>query len=299
MEVKEKIVKFCMELGLNSIGFIRCRRFDELKSFFEERKVKGLENEFEEKDIEKRINPFLYMKEGKTIISIAFPYLYYREVRRGAYFSTYTQGSDYHHVVYKYLKQICDFIESLGGSGEAFVDSNALPERYIAALSGVGFIGKNNMIITEKYGSFVFLGEIITDMEIEADESLKNQCGDCQLCINQCPTNSIGVNGSNPNVCLSYITQKKEIDEIWQVRLKGRLFGCDSCQDICPYNKGSEFSKIVEFKPKDYMRQVNLDELINLDNKAFRERYKNTSCGWRGKKILKRNAGIYKELVIK
>ncbi len=299
MGFKENIKKFCSEKGLDSVGFTNCRRFDELKVFYEERKNKGFENEFEEKDIEKRINPFLNMEEGKTIISIAFRYLYYREIQEGAYFSKYTQGSDYHRTVMKYLNEICSFIEGLGGKAAAFVDSNALPERYIAMLGGLGFVGKNNMLITEKYGSFVFLGEIITDLQLEPDRASESRCGGCQLCIRKCPTKSISAGSNNPNICLSYITQKKEIEEMWLSKLNGRLFGCDSCQDVCPYNKSAEFSRIEEFAPKDYMKKVNLEEIINLDNKTFKDRYKITSCGWRGKNVLKRNARIYKESVIK
>ena len=167
--IKDEIVKFCEELGLDTIGFIKCREFTELKSFFYEKKEKGLENEFEEKDVLKRINPYIYMEDGKTIISIAFPYLHDINYFDNG-FSVYTRGTDYHKVVKSYLQKICDFIESKGGEALAFVDSNFLPERYIAYLGKVGFIGKNNLIITEKYGSYVFLGEIITNLEMETNE---------------------------------------------------------------------------------------------------------------------------------
>ena len=107
---KEDIVKFCNDIGLDTLGFIKCRKFEELRPVFEERKAKGLQNEFEEDDIEKRINPFLYMEEGKTIISIAFPYLHDTEyVDNG--FSVYTRGTDYHRVLKKYLGQIAEYID--------------------------------------------------------------------------------------------------------------------------------------------------------------------------------------------
>ena len=148
-----KIIKYCKELGLDTIGFTRCRKFYELQEMFQFRKANDIENIFEEKDINRRINPNLYMEEGKTIISIAFPYLYGKNFNEEAYFSKYTQGLDYHLVIELYLKKICNFIEQLGGKAISFVDSNALPERYIAKLCGVGFIGKNQMLITSKYGS--------------------------------------------------------------------------------------------------------------------------------------------------
>jgi epoxyqueuosine reductase len=294
---RDEIISFCNSLGLDTLGFIKCREFTELKDFFYERKEKGLENEFEEKDVLKRINPFNYMKEGKTIISIAFPYLHDVNYFDNG-FSVYTRGTDYHRVVKSYLNKICDFIESIGGKALSFVDSNFLPERYIAYLSGVGFIGKNNLIITKKYGSYVFLGEIITDLEIETNErnyeeiqSFK-ECGECELCYKSCPSKAINPYKKNSNICVSYLTQKKELDDKHIKLLKGRVFGCDSCQDCCPYNEKIEFSKIEDFYPHDFMNRENSLQLVNASTKEFKESFFGTSCGWRGKNVLKRNALI-------
>lgn len=294
---KDEIISFCNSLGLDTLGFIRCRKFEELKPFFYERKEKGLENEFEEKDILKRINPFNYMEEGKTIISIAFPYLHDVEYYDNG-FSVYTRGTDYHRVVKSYLSKICEFIESIGGKALSFVDSNFLPERYIAYLAGVGFIGKNNLIITKKYGSYVFLGEIITDLEIEINErnyeeiqSFK-ECGNCELCYKSCPSKAINTYKKNSNICVSYFTQKKDLEDKHIKLLKGRVFGCDSCQKCCPYNEHIEFSKIQEFYPFDFMNKDNTLQLVNASTKEFKESFFRTSCGWRGKNVLKRNALI-------
>ena len=296
MDIKEEIIKFCKKNGLDVIGFSECRIFYELSPYFEKRKKLGLENEFEEQIIDNRINPFIYMPSGKTIISIAFPYLYDLDFNQKTHFSKYTMGRDYHVVTTEYMEKICEFIEGMGAKAMCFVDSNALPERYIACSSGVGFIGKNNALITEKYGSYVFLGEIITDLVIEPDEPLKQKCGDCEMCLAACPTNSIvkgrvGIN-NDANICLSYITQKKDIDDSWFEKLNGRLFGCDTCQRVCPFNKEIEFSAIEEFKPYEHMKRIDVQSLMNIDNRLFKDKYKITSCGWRGKNILKRNAMI-------
>ena len=127
------------------------------------------------------------MEEGKTIISIAFPYLHDQEHFDNG-FSLYTRGNDYHRVLKDYLDKICEFIILRGGKAISFVDSNTLPERYIAYLAGVGFIGKNNMLITKEYGSYVFLGEIITDLEMYDDDNgnfeelMKyKECGECAI----------------------------------------------------------------------------------------------------------------------
>lgn len=292
MDDKQKIIEYCNRLGLDTVGITSCRKFKESEKFFSLRKDKGYENEFEEKDIQKRIKPNIYMEEGKAIISIAFPYIFNKNFNNKIHFSKYTMGRDYHIVVSEYLKKLCAFIESLGGKAKYFVDSNALPERYIANLSGIGFIGKNNMLITKKYGSYVFLGEIITNLNLDEDEPLMCQCGECKLCLKVCPTESISEGTTDPNVCLSYVTQKKEIDDIWFTKLQGRIFGCDSCQKVCPYNKEISFSKIEEFKPFVFMENANIEEIINMDNKTFKDKYALTSSGWRGKNILIRNALI-------
>ena len=294
---KEKIINFCNSLGLDTLGFIKCREFTELREFFYERKEKGLENEFEEESIEKRINPFNYMEEGKTIISIAFPYLHNIDYYDNG-FSVYTRGEDYHKIVKSYLSKICEFIESIGGKAMSFVDSNFLPERYIAYLANVGFIGKNNLIITKKYGSFVFLGEIITDLEIETKERNFNEiekfteCGTCEVCYKECPSKAINKYKKNSNICVSYFTQKKTLEDKEIKLLKGRVFGCDSCQNSCPYNENISFSNIKEFYPFDFMNKENTLELANIGTKDFKESILKTSCGWRGKNVLKRNAII-------
>ncbi len=298
-EIKEKIINFCNGLGIDTIGFIECREFKEIKDFFHIRKEKNFFNEFEEQDIEKKINPMLLMKDGKTIMSIAFPYNYETSPEgKSKFFSKYTLGLDYHNVIKKYLEEICHYIEELGGEAIGFVDNNPLPERYIAYLSGIGFIGKNNTLITEKYGSFVFLGEIIMNLEVPWDVPLNKSCYGCDLCIKHCPNHAIiEKDFLNSNSCISYITQKKEIDASDIDTIDGNVFGCDVCQDVCPHNKHTEISNIKEFHPKEYMSNANLLELINLDNKTFKEKYHNHSCGWRGKNIIIRNALInYKKI---
>ena len=183
----------------------------------------------------------------------------------------------------------------------SFVDSNTLPERYIAYLSGIGFIGKNNMLITKKYGSFVFLGEIITDLDIDTKDikQLDNTpCKECNRCYTACPTNSINDKKKNCNICMSYITQKKEINDKYLYLMKGRIFGCDTCQNSCPCNKDIAYSGINEFKPLDFMNDnICTESILSLTNPKFKETFKTTSCGWRGKNILIRNSLIKMYLI--
>ena len=267
--MKEKILEFCKSLGLDTVGFVKCRRFSELEEVYNIRKDKGFENEFEEQDIEKRVNPNVYMEDGKTIITIAFPYLYNEDyVDNG--FSVYTRGMDYHYVVSNFLKKISEYIESLGGRAISLVDSNSLPERYIAYLGNIGFIGKNNMLITKKYGSYVFLGEIITDLEIQCEEErtleelrTHKECGTCEICYKNCPTKVLNRSKmKNTNSCMSYITQKKDIEDKYLKLMKGRIFGCDSCQKECPYNKEITYTNIEDFKPLTFMQRILLKIFI-------------------------------------
>ena len=292
LESKRIIIDFCNSIGLDLVGVSRCEPLIKLKPYLVERKELELENEFEEKEIEKRINPLLLMEKGKSIISIAFPYSFGEEKNGSIYFSDYTKGRDYHRVVSVYLNKICRLIEELQGEAMPFVDSNPLPERYLANRSGIGFLGKNNMIITEKYGSKVFLGEIITSLYLEEDEPIENKCYNCELCLKACPTKSISEEAKNSNICLSYITQKKHIEDDWFTKLSGRIFGCDSCQNVCPYNKGASFSSIKEFLPFEFMKEIDLNQLINMDKLVFKDKYSLTSSGWRGKNILQRNSLI-------
>ncbi|MDZ4975819.1 tRNA epoxyqueuosine(34) reductase QueG, partial [Clostridium perfringens] len=117
-------------------------------------------------------------------------------------------------------------------------------------------------------------------------------CGECQLCYERCPSKAINAYRKNSNICVSYFTQKKDLEDKHIKLLKGRVFGCDSCQTSCPYNNNIRFSNINEFYPFEFMNRENTIELANINTREFKETFLNTSCGWRGKNVLKRNALI-------
>lgn len=300
MDYKKNLSNFILSLGLDTFGFMKLRDFPELYEELLNRKIHGSINELEEKDIDKRIKASMLYKEGKTIISIAFPYLYEESLyeNNGTYFSVYTRGYDYHRVISKYLNEICEYIKKLSFNAVAFTDSNPLPERYIAKLCSIGEVGKNGCLYTKKYGSYVFLSEIITDMEIDIEEKSpkykeeNNLCSSCNICLLKCPTGALKC--KNFNICLSYITQKKAMEDCYLTKLGGRLFGCDTCQNVCPLNKGISFSNIPEFKPLSFMNNTDKEiiDIIKMDNSYFKDRFKLTSCGFRGKNVIKRNAAI-------
>ncbi len=309
---QDDIRNYCKELGLDHIGFMKCRILSELQPYFEYRKAHSLENEFEESSIEKRINPAHYMNDAKTIISIAFPYSFSEHNKDSPIidngFSLYARGKDYHLVVKQYLEKIKEFLIANGYNAMTFVDSNTLPERYIAYVCGIGFIGKNGLLITKKYGSYVFLGELLTDLEFDsskdvspennlADISRYVHCGTCEICYSNCKTKAIRksvstkepLTHSNPNICTSYITQKKDLTDSEIALLNGKIFGCDDCQLQCPYNRVAKCKGLPDFSPLASMNKT-VNEYATMDNSFFKTEVKRSSASWRGKNIIKRNA---------
>lgn len=286
--MRQKIIQFCKLLHLDSVGFVSYEQFPEsLKTC--------LGDEITTFNVE-------------TIISIAFPYCYEPiNTLKNNGFSIYTKRLDYHLVVKTYLSQIAQFIEeNFDGETQIFVDSNHLPERYIALLAGIGFIGKNQMFITPKYGSYVFLGEIVTNLKINTHPSTLNHegffskslvsnrnCGNCQICINCCPGKALSVQNYNSEKCLSQLTQKKQIneEEEHKIQKSGLIFGCDYCQLCCPYNKNIELSPLELFQKLDIMEQEP-EIYATMTNAFFKEYLKKSACGWRGKKVIERNAKL-------
>ena len=295
--MKDKIVEKLLSMGLDAHGFMKVRTLESSLDFFRDRQEKKYDTSFEEKDLSRKIDLTSEMKNANTIISVAFPYYYDSDLHSKGYFSLYTLGKDYHLVVKAYLEKVAELIRESGYEAKVFSDNNGLPERFIAYTAGVGDIGRNHMLVTKKYGSYVFLGEILTDLQVETTERPFPElfdyeiCGVCQNCLKACPTKILGQEMYDTQRCLSYITQKKEVTDQDMLLFKGRLFGCDTCQRVCPLNKGIEAGLLEEFRPREYMKYPDLDALLDLTNQAFFQ-YKETSSGWRGKKLLQRNALI-------
>ena len=291
------------DLGLTQYGFMKAQALSQDSvAYFKEREERNFTTSFEENDLLRKVNLRSEMENAQTIISVAFPYFYDAYIHKEGYFSLYTLGQDYHIVVKDYLEKVAEVIRSFGYEAKVFADNNSLPERYIAYASYVGEIGKNHMLITKEYGSYVFLGEILTNLVLDTRERdyheipLHSICGECTNCIKACPTQILGSEYYDTKRCMSYITQSKEVPDEDLLLFKGRLFGCDTCQRSCPLNRNVKTSPIEAFRPREYMKYPNLRELLELSNQEFLK-YKETSSGWRGKKLLQRNAMV--ELVRK
>lgn len=209
--------------------------------------------------------------------------------------SRYAWGQDYHRVMLPRLQALAGYLQETDPEARCrvMVDTGPITERAFAYRSGLGFFGWNSCIITERFGSWVFLGVILTTVPLEADPFVERTCRQCGRCLKACPTGAIiAPYVVNPYLCLSYVTQMKGIiPEKLRPPLGRRLFGCDTCQAVCPHNADAELGNHPEFFPHPEVgTQPSLAMVLNLTNRRFQETFARTAAGWRGKKVLQRNA---------
>ena len=221
-----------------------------------------------ERNVEKRMNPPLLFENTKSIVVVLLNYHNptYRKHKQSAYsFSEYALGADYHIVVKNKLLELSNFIQKQhpDSKNRVFVGSAPVLEKYHAYRAGLGYIGKNSLLITRK-GSYYFIGEIYTDLVLSYDSPLaEDYCLQCDLCVNNCPTNAL----HNPycldaTLCISYhnIENKHEIPKNIQVKMGKKIYGCDICQQVCPYNKNAEPTTISEFSiKKEFLEWIDAD----------------------------------------
>ena len=292
---KEELKDFCKSIGLDCVGIAGVDCYNDLEKVIKHRLLNGYITGMEEPVIEKRINPKETMENVKSIIVCAFPY--YIGNFKESNLSKYCYGEGYHIVAKDMLQQICNYISSKIDNFEykIFADNGPLVDRYLAYLSGIGYFGINNNIITDKYGSYVFIGYILSNYEFKKDIPLEKTCIKCGKCVKYCPGNALlGNYEMNPKRCLSYITQKKgelEEEEEKVLRENRKVFGCDICQDVCPHNKNIPITNIERFKD-DIILKLDNKEIDEISNKEFKRRYGNRAFSWRGKNIIKRNIDI-------
>ncbi len=230
---------------------------------------------------DKRLDPRLLVDDAKTVVSLLLNY--YPEEKQHSEspkISKYAYGEDYHTVIKDKLKELIQFLkENVGDvNGRAFVDSAPVMDKVWAKKSGLGWIGKNSNLIHPKEGSFFFIAELIIDLEIEPDGPMKDYCGTCTKCIDACPTDAIVqpyvVDGSK---CISYLTIELK-DELLPSEFKGKMnnwmFGCDICQDVCPWNRFSKITQEPRFKPNPLLLELNSTEWKELNEEVFNQMFK-------------------------
>lgn len=287
-----------LRLGFSMVGISKAEFLEseapKLEKWLTENKngkMAYMENHFD-----MRLNPTLLVDGAKSVISLMYNYYTpQKQIDESApQISKYAYGQDYHEVVKEKLKTLLQFIQTEIGdvNGRCFVDSAPILERAWAAKSGLGWVGKNGNLINKKNGSFYFLAELIIDLQLNYDSITTNHCGTCNACVDSCPTQAIVapsvIDGSK---CISYFTI--ELKEAIPQEMKGTFnnwaFGCDVCQNVCPWNKFSKPHQEPLFNPKEELLNMTKNDWIEITEQVFNELFKKSAVKRTKYNGLKRN----------
>ncbi len=259
-------------------------------------KMQYMENHFD-----KRLDPTKLVEGSKSVVSLLLNY-FPSEVQNNDSFkiSKYAYGTDYHFVIKDKLKSLLNFIQEEIGevNGRAFVDSAPVLDKAWAAKSGLGWIGKHSNLLTQQVGSFYFIAELIIDLELEYDTTVTDHCGTCTACIDACPTEAITepyvVDGSK---CISYFTieLKENIPSEFKGKFDDWMFGCDVCQDVCPWNRFSKSHSEPLFNPHPELLSMAKQDWEEITQDTFRKVFKNSAVKRTKFSGLKRNIGFLKK----
>ena len=267
-----------INLGFDACGISCAEILAEQSAHLKKWLEKGFQGEmsYMKNYFDKRTDPQKLVPGTKSIISVILNYnTALKQIDPDApVISKYAYGKDYHKVMRKKLKQLLKFINKRieNVNARIFVDSAPVLDRAWAAKAGLGWIGKNSMLISPKFGSFVFVGSVFVDIELEYDTTINEMCGGCTKCLTSCPTTAIVrpkvVDGSK---CISYFTIefKGDLPKIYKEKFQNRIFGCDICQDVCPWNKRVLQHRIEEFEPKNELLDMTCSDWIHLDEEKY------------------------------
>ncbi|MGO2546556.1 tRNA epoxyqueuosine(34) reductase QueG [Mammaliicoccus vitulinus] len=301
-QLKQEVIEYAHSIGIDSIGFTTADPFDELKQKLEDYHSKGYASGFEESDIELRTVPKLSLPSARSIIAIAVGYpnklkgapKSVKGDRRGM-FARASWGQDYHTIMRNRLDKLSLFLQEKVPDVEvkSMVDTGVLSDRSVAERAGLGFEGKNGFIINEELGTWSYLGEMLVSIPFKPDDPVIDSCGDCNICVDRCPTGALVGNGQlNSQKCISFLTQTKGyLKDEYRYKIGNRLYGCDTCQQVCPRNRGinTEHDDII-LEPE--VLKPRLVPLLKMSNKEFKNTYGHLAGAWRGKKPIQRNAII-------
>lgn len=272
-------------LGFVSCGISRAEFLEEEAPRLENWLKKNMFGEmaYMENHFDKRLDPTILVPDSKSVISLLLNYFPSELQNSESYkISKYAYGTDYHFVIKDKLKQLMEFISEEIGEvhGRAFVDSAPVLDKAWAAKSGLGWIGKHSNLLTKQLGSFYFIAELIVDLDLEYDTPVTDHCGSCKACIDACPTNAIVadkvVDGSK---CISYFTieLKNEIPTSQKGNFEDWMFGCDICQDVCPWNRFSRSHSEPLFRPNPEMLSMTKKDWDEITEDVFQKLFKKSA----------------------
>ncbi len=287
--LSEKIKRKALEIGFHKIGIARAEPLREDEARLNE----WLKNDFHaemqwmEREPEKRADPTVLFPGAKSIIVVALNYYTAHEHEQDSNkgkISRYAWGDDYHDVLKEKLRELLTWIktEIPEADGKICVDTAPMMDKAWAARAGLGWIGKHSNLITKEYGSWVFLGEILLDLELEYEtETLPDFCGTCTMCLDHCPTSAIvAARVVDSNKCLSYATielRDQELPEEITENLNGWIYGCDICQDVCPWNRFEKPTDEARFEPRREETSVELEEILSYSPEEYAARFRRSA----------------------
>ncbi|MEX1189221.1 MAG: tRNA epoxyqueuosine(34) reductase QueG [Bacteroidia bacterium] len=301
---RSKIIKeLAYKQGFEFVGISKAEKLESEARHLENWLSKGMHGKmhYMENHFDKRIDPTLLVPGAKSVISLLLNYSTDKtqEDENAPRISKYAFGEDYHFVIKRKLKDLLFDIRTEIGEidGRVFVDSAPVMDKAWAKKAGLGWIGKHSNLINKQSGSFFFIAELIIDLELAPDGPIKDYCGNCTRCIDACPTEAIiepyKVDGSK---CISYLTieLKNSIDESWKSKMSNWMFGCDICQEVCPWNRFSENHSIQEFSPNTGLLEMKSDEWMELTEEIFQKVFKNSAVKRAGYQKLKSTIHLLK-----
>jgi epoxyqueuosine reductase len=253
-------------------------------------KMGYMENHFD-----KRLDPTKLVPGAKSVVSLLYNYSTKDVQPEGApKIAKYAYGEDYHYVIKDKLRSLVDKITDTIGSvdGRVFVDSAPVLEKSWAAKSGLGWIGKNTNLIHPREGSFFFLAELIIDLPLESDGPMKDYCGTCTKCIDACPTDALKPYEIDARKCISYLTielKDEVIPSDFKDKMENWMFGCDICQDVCPWNRFSKEHNELRFLPKEDIKSMHIEDWRELSKEVFNKIFKKSAVKRTKYTGLKRN----------
>ncbi len=306
MNLSEKVKQKAFELGFDLVGITSAEPLNPLEaSYFKQWLEKGYaaQMDYFHKNFDKRLNPSLLLDGAKSVIVAAINYKPPPEAQNTLSYpagkiASYAQYKDYTNFIENKLRKLADFLSSIAGSEhkfKIFAGSGPVAEKTIAARAGLGFIGKNHLLINPLLGPQLLLGEIITTIELKPDKPLQPDCQNCDKCIKSCPTGALCSDGFlDANRCISYLTIERKSDRPIDITSKigDRLFGCDDCILACPYYEKAPLCSNKEFKFNPALAHPDLNEILRLTQEAFDENFSNSPIRRIGLQRLKRNARI-------